>query len=248
MPAKRYYQMERRVTCPLLWNKHMRITLKFPRYTNTYIFLTVHVYRQCIHLHEESHDDVIKWKHFLRYWPFVREIHWWFPSQRPATRTFDIFFDLRLNKRLSEQSKRWLFETPSHYVLNSLAPGRCASDFKSTISEYILRTKFMSISGEIALHYSNVIMSTISSQITGVAIVYSIVGSGADQRIHQSSASLVFVRGVHRWLVNSPHKGPVTRKMFPFDDVIMQHDSRWSTDSDAYKGKYLFFRISVADD
>ena len=38
---------------------------------------------------------------------------------------------------------------------------------------------------------------------------------------HQSSASLAFVRGIHRWPVNSPHKGPVTRKMFPFDDVIM---------------------------
>ena len=38
---------------------------------------------------------------------------------------------------------------------------------------------------------------------------------------HRSSASLAFVRGIHRWPVNSPHKGPVTRKMFPFDDVIM---------------------------
>ena len=43
---------------------------------------------------------------------------------------------------------------------------------------------------------------------------------GADQRKHQSSASLAFVLGIHRWPVNSPHKGPVTRKMFPFDDVI----------------------------
>ena len=38
---------------------------------------------------------------------------------------------------------------------------------------------------------------------------------------HQSSASQAFVRGIHRWPVNSPHKRPVTRKMFPFDDVIM---------------------------
>ena len=36
-----------------------------------------------------------------------------------------------------------------------------------------------------------------------------------------SLASLAFVRGIHRWPVNSPHKWPVTRKMFPFDDVIM---------------------------
>ena len=45
--------------------------------------------------------------------------------------------------------------------------------------------------------------------------------SGANQRKHQSSSSLAFVRGMHRWPVNSPHKGPVPRKMFPFDDVIM---------------------------
>ena len=43
----------------------------------------------------------------------------------------------------------------------------------------------------------------------------------ADQRKHQSSALLAFVRGIHRRPVNSPHKGPVTRKMFPFHDVIM---------------------------
>ena len=45
--------------------------------------------------------------------------------------------------------------------------------------------------------------------------------SDADQRKHQSSASLAFVWGIHRGSVNSPHKWPVTRKMFPFDDVIM---------------------------
>ena len=47
------------------------------------------------------------------------------------------------------------------------------------------------------------------------------VGSGPDQRKHQSSASLAFVQGIHHWQVNSPHKRLVTRKMFSFDDVIM---------------------------
>ena len=70
-------------------------------------------------------------------------------------------------------------------------------------------------------HYDNVIMSTIASQITNLAIVYSTVYSDADERKHQSSVSLAFVRRIHRGPVNSPHKGPVTRKMFPFDDVIM---------------------------
>ena len=70
-------------------------------------------------------------------------------------------------------------------------------------------------------HYNDVIMSVMASQITGVSIVYLNVSSGADQREHQSSASLVFVNGFVRSPVNSPHKGPVTREMFPFDDVIM---------------------------
>ena len=55
-------------------------------------------------------------------------------------------------------------------------------------------------------------MNAIASQITSLTIVYSIVYSHADQRKHQSSASLAFVRGIHRGLVNSPHKWPVTRK------------------------------------
>ena len=73
-------------------------------------------------------------------------------------------------------------------------------------------------------HYNGVIMSAMASQITGVSIVYSTACLGADQRKHQSSASLAFVRGIHRWAGNSPHKGPVTRKMFPVDDVIMVPD------------------------
>ena len=54
---------------------------------------------------------------------------------------------------------------------------------------------------------------------------------GPDQRKHQSSASMAFVRGIHRWPVNSPHKRPVSRKMFPIDDVIM-----------SCYGIYVFFR------
>ena len=73
----------------------------------------------------------------------------------------------------------------------------------------------------IGSHYNDVIMGAIASQITSLTIVCSIVYSDADQRKHQSSASLAFVWGIHRGLVNSPHKWPVTQKIFPFDDVIM---------------------------
>ena len=64
-------------------------------------------------------------------------------------------------------------------------------------------------------------MDTVASQITSLTIVYSTVWSDAGQGKHQSFELLAFVRGIHRGQVNSPHKGPVTRKMFPFDDVIM---------------------------
>ena len=71
-------------------------------------------------------------------------------------------------------------------------------------------------------HYPDVIMSTTASQITSLTIVYSTVYPDTHQRKHQSSVSLAFVRGIHRGPGNSPHKWPVTRKMFAIDDVIMK--------------------------
>ena len=65
------------------------------------------------------------------------------------------------------------------------------------------------------IHYNDAIMGAMASQITSLAIVYSNIYSGADQRKHQSPASLALVRGIHQWT------WPVMRKMFPFDDVIM---------------------------
>ena len=93
-------------------------------------------------------------------------------------------------------------------------------------------------------HYSDVIMSPMASQITSLTIVYSTVYSGAGQRKHQSSASLAFVRGIHREPVNSPHKGPVTWKRFPFDDVIMDgilHKSNDSFTLNAISTKWLHY-------
>ena len=70
-------------------------------------------------------------------------------------------------------------------------------------------------------------MDAIASQITSFTIVYSTVYSDTDQRKHQSSASLAFVRGIHKW--------PVTRKMFPFDDVII---------IDSYCSQQVIFQIT----
>ena len=80
---------------------------------------------------------------------------------------------------------------------------------------------------KLPFHYSDVIMNAMASQYAGSSIVSSTAYSGADQRKHQSSASLAFVRGIHRSPADSPHKGPITRKMFPFEDVIMSAPT-WS--------------------
>ena len=80
------------------------------------------VYEVCIIVYPaywwpSDHDDVIKWKYFPRYWPSVRGIHR-SPVNAPhkghgVSRSFDVFFDLRLNKGLSKQSWGWWVETPS---------------------------------------------------------------------------------------------------------------------------------------
>ena len=83
-------------------------------------------------------------------------------------------------------------------------------------------------------------MSAMASQITSLTIVYPTVNSGTDQRKHKRSVSLAYVGGIHRsssvierlearrWLiteqqVHSPHKWPITRKMFPLEDVIISY-------------------------
>ena len=83
---------------------------------------------------ENLYDDVISWKHFLRYWPFVRgnpPVTSEFPSRRPVTRSFDVFFDLCLNKQLSKQSWGWRFEMPLRslwrHCNNPFYPSTCSS-------------------------------------------------------------------------------------------------------------------------
>ena len=97
---------------------------------------------------------------------------------------------------------------------------RVASNLKDH-DVLMITLKLVITSATLLMHYDDVIMSEIASQITSLTIVYSTVRSGADQSKHQSSASLAFVWEIHRWPVNFPHKWPVTRKIFPFDDVIM---------------------------
>ena len=102
--------------------------------------------------------------------------------------------------------------------------------FSSLIVSMLLFTKQLQCCSQrwkFRRHYSDVIMSAMASQLTGISFVCFPVCSGADQRKHQSSASLPFVRGIHWWPADSPHKGPVTRKMFPFDDVIIKMEDHF---------------------
>ena len=91
-----------------------------------------------------------------------------------------------------------------------------SSSCSGTNSSYRWRVKLQ--------HYSDVIMSTMASQITSVSIICWTIYSVVEQRKHQSSVSLAFVREIHQWLVDSPHKGLATRKMFPFDGIVMIHN------------------------
>ena len=91
------------------WNRReIKVILSYPAETQ----LSPTVWRislgDCRENIQTCHDDVIKWKHFSRYCPFVRgPVPGEFPAQRPVTRSFDVFFDLRLNKQLGKQSWGW---------------------------------------------------------------------------------------------------------------------------------------------
>ena len=80
-----------------------------------------------------KHDDVIKGKHFPRYWSLVREVPGEFPTKKPVTRNYDVFFDLRMNKWLNkQQSWGWWFDTLSFpYVVTvmTLRPGQNGCQF-----------------------------------------------------------------------------------------------------------------------
>ena len=113
----------------------------------------------------------------------------------------------------------WIWEWSSNFI------PRFIMDIITYLFSYYRQSMFVRGGAYNFIHYDDVMMTTIASQITSLTSVYSTDYSAADQRKHQSSASLAFVWGIHRGPVNSPHKGSVTRKMFPFDDVIMFTES-----------------------
>ena len=104
-----------------------------------------------------------------------------FPAQRPVTRSFDVFFDLRLNKKLGKQPWGWWFETPWRPLCR-----HCNVSVHNIINA-VIKLIFLSM-------WVNIIMSAMASQLIGISTVYWAVCSGEDQRKHQSTAWLAFVR------------------------------------------------------
>ena len=132
------------------------------------------------------HDDVIKWKHFPRNWPFVRVIlpvTGELPAQRPVTRSFDVFFDLSLNKRLSKQSRRRWFETPSCSLWRHCNGGRTQWQVAGpgAVCEWVR------FSPHLNMHNIIIIVSTIV--IVSIALV---VTKDNNQKLHAQSP---FYRG-----------------------------------------------------
>ena len=112
------------------------------------------------------------------------------------------------------------FRSLHHRPMASLQTVSQCHDFIHRLTER--RTQQVAPDRILLTHqYGDVIISTMGSQITSLSIVCFIVCSGTDQRKHHGSASLAFVKGIQRWPENSPHKAPVTRKMFPFDVSIL---------------------------
>ena len=117
----------------------------------------------------------------------------------------------------------WRYIDTHTHTLHSNTPSHWLSSYR----EWYQRIDHHTTVGRVVFHKhkrhshcSDVIMGAMVSQITSLTMVCSTVYSGADHRKHQNPASLAFVRGIHRWPVNSPHKEPVTREMFSLDNVI----------------------------
>ena len=112
--------------------------------------------------------------------------------------------------------------TQAHYIVNTVADDIPATQRGRAVQYFVCSDcSYPNIRDRSIQHCSDVIMGEMASQMTSLTIVYLTAYSGADRRKHQNPTSLAFVRGIHRWPVNSPHNGPVTRKRFPFDDFIM---------------------------
>ena len=210
---------------------------------------------------EVVHDDVIKWKHFPRYWPFVGGIHR-SPVYSPhkgqwrGTLMFSLICDW-INGRINNREAGDIKRHQTHYdvIVMQYDNFQCSkwrkyhqNDISVSVNGTRVRYRETDEVKWFCVSKSLDTMGWITWIITvtpywaqwrlkssGVSVVYSSVCSGADQRKHQSS----FVREIHWWPADSPHKGPVMRKMFPFDDVIMM-----TSYEELWKDEIIFSYVS----
>ena len=159
-----------------------------------------------------THDDVIKWKKFPCYWPFVRGIGYQWGTALILS-LICAWTNSWANNRDAGDLRRHRTQYDVTVMITEITEN--SSSLRLRMSWNITLTGHQQAqrrsSSCICFHNSEVIMSAMAFQITGVSIICSTVCSGAYQRKSQSPALLVFVRGMHRWLVDSPHKGSVTR-------------------------------------
>ena len=168
------------------------------------------------------HDDVIKWKHFPRYWPFVQGIHR-SPMNSPHKGQWRgaLMFSLMcvwINGWVNNREAGDLRCHRAHYDVTVITlKWERPLGITSTETPGLSKWQRNLIS---ALQWRHNGHDGVSNHQPSVCLLRVFIR--ADQRKHQSSASLAFVWGIRRGPVNSPHKWPVRRKMFPFDDIIMK--------------------------
>ena len=193
----------------------------------THILTTTCNY-QIIHRLWFIRDDVIKWKRFPRYWPFPGKspASGEFPTQRPVTQSFDVFSDLRMNKRFSKQSSGWWFESNARHHLEHRVWSTAPTKRSLVIYIYIYIYTRVLMRLQVAASQRCIPLQLRHNWRDGVSKHWRLdflLNRLFRRRSKKtsSSASLAFARGIHGRPVDSTPKRPVTRKMFSFDGVIM---------------------------
>ena len=155
-----------------------------------------------------------------------------FPSHRPVTRSFDVFFDLRLSKRFYKQSRRWWFETPSwswwqhcNWYVTVLLITLYVTVYPCIDYRYgVIRKNIYNFCrnwrGFFPLRWRHNEHDGVSNHQHHGCLLNRLFRRRSKKTTKLRVTGLCV--GISPGPVNSPHKGPVTRKMFPFDDVIMQ--------------------------
>ena len=150
-----------------------------------------------------------------------------------------------VSQALCERNHQWLLTSPWEWLSTSDVTFIHINDVNCVYMVTVLHDNSLYSQSCYKVYYIDVIMSVMASQITSVSIVYSTICSGADRRKRQRSASLAFVRGIHQWPVNPPHKGPVMWKMFPFDDVIMHGQYHNTMLHTAHRGYWAHCWVNI---